>query len=185
MICMMCCTWHVFVVALKMKKASFAHNRGGLPTKNIYIWMLPIKFKGLNTTPDNSWYLVPRLIFCTCMWYLVHNASLIVLVRTIFCTSTSYVVPGTWCIIWLLLCCCCRCLWEEDSIATAQHCCVGFIYHHTHCRPSRYKIRRVNTYVSIDYLWWFPIQNFLTLTALAWSSLSTDSLNSAAFPSRG
>ena len=25
-------------------------------------------------------------------------------------SSTWYAIPGTWCIIWLLLCCCCRCL---------------------------------------------------------------------------
>ena len=37
----------------------------------------------------------------------------------------------------------------------------------------------------IHYLWWFPLLRFLTITALAWSSLSTDSLDSAAFPSSG
>ena len=35
MICMMCCTWYVFVVGLKVKKASSARNRGGLPIKYI------------------------------------------------------------------------------------------------------------------------------------------------------
>ena len=64
-----------FAVALKVEKASSAQNRG-LPTKNIciYIWMLPIKNRGLKTTPGNAWYLVPRLIYCMCMWYPVHNA---------------------------------------------------------------------------------------------------------------
>ena len=38
-------------------------------------------------------------------------------------------------------------------------------------------------YVPINYLWWFPLENFFTQTALAWSSLFTDSPNSAAFPS--
>ena len=33
---MMCYTWYVFVVALKVKKASFAQNRG-LPTIYIYL----------------------------------------------------------------------------------------------------------------------------------------------------
>ena len=37
MICMMCCTWYVVAVALKVKKASSAQNRGGLPTKYMYI----------------------------------------------------------------------------------------------------------------------------------------------------
>ena len=38
MICMMCCTRYVFVVALKVKKASSAQNRGGLPTTNVYLF---------------------------------------------------------------------------------------------------------------------------------------------------
>ena len=39
MICMMCCTWYDFVVALKVHKASSAQNRGGLPTKYIHIYL--------------------------------------------------------------------------------------------------------------------------------------------------
>ena len=38
MIRMMCYTWYVFVVALKVKKASSAQNTGGLPTKCIFIY---------------------------------------------------------------------------------------------------------------------------------------------------
>ena len=65
---MMCCTPYVFVVALKVKKASSAQNKGGLPTKYIYIYgMVTIKNRGLKTTRGNAWYLVPRLIYCTCM----------------------------------------------------------------------------------------------------------------------
>ena len=62
-----CCTWYVFAVVLKVKKASSSQNRGGLPTiYYIYIWILPITNIGLKTTPGNAWYLVPRLIYCTC-----------------------------------------------------------------------------------------------------------------------
>ena len=39
MICMLCCTWYVSVVALKAKKASSAQNIG-LPTKkHMYIYL--------------------------------------------------------------------------------------------------------------------------------------------------
>ena len=38
MIWMMCCTSYVFVVVHKVKIASSAQNKGGLPTKYIYIW---------------------------------------------------------------------------------------------------------------------------------------------------
>ena len=37
MMCMMCPTWFIFVVALKVKKAPSAQNRGGLPTKDMNV----------------------------------------------------------------------------------------------------------------------------------------------------
>ena len=40
-ICMMCCTWYVFAVARKVKKASSAQNRG-LPTKHTEVYIIYI-----------------------------------------------------------------------------------------------------------------------------------------------
>ena len=52
MICMMCCTWYVFVVALKVKKASSAQSRG-LPTKDRYM-NAPDQEQRFETTPGNA-----------------------------------------------------------------------------------------------------------------------------------
>ena len=77
MMCMMCCTWHVFVVAFKAEKVSSAQNRGGLPT--IYICILYIHecsrsrtkvWKKLQLTPG-TWCRV--WFFYTYMWYLVRD----------------------------------------------------------------------------------------------------------------
>ena len=66
--CMMCCTWYVFVVALKVHKASSAQKKGRFLTIYIYyIRMLAMKNRGLQTTPMNAFSLVPRLICCLCM----------------------------------------------------------------------------------------------------------------------
>ena len=185
MICMMCCTWYVSVVALKVKEASYTQSRGGLQTKQIYVFecsQSTTKIWKPHLVMSGTWC---RVYFLHVTWYLVHNTSMNALVRAIFCTSAWYLVASTWCII----CCCFAAAAGVYSRRTAQqqhsYCCNGCIYHHTHCRPIRYIIRRVNKCVPINYSWWFPLQNFLTLTALAWSSLSTDSLDSAAFPSRG
>ena len=75
MICMMRCIWYVSVVALKVKKASSALNRG-IPTKNICVYIFECP-----RSRTEVWK--PRLVmpgtWCrvwfifTCMWYLVHN----------------------------------------------------------------------------------------------------------------
>ena len=96
MVCMVCCTWCAFVVALKENKASFAQNRG-FPT-NIFIFECSPSRTKVWKHAWYTWYLVPCLSFCwTCMWYLCIITDC---TRTNdFCTSMRHLVPGTWCII--------------------------------------------------------------------------------------
>ena len=44
-----------------------------VPVYLYYIRMHPIKNRGFQTTPGNALSLVPRLIYSTWIWYLVHN----------------------------------------------------------------------------------------------------------------
>ena len=85
--CMMCCTWHVFVMALKVERVSSAQNRWRLPTISLYIsyqcvWRMymAIRTRIRNVrevevvVTDSALFLSTYLVWC--VWCVVPGMSL-------------------------------------------------------------------------------------------------------------
>ena len=115
MICMMCCTWYVFVMALKVKKASSTRNWGGLPTKDMYICYFECS---RSRTKVYKPHLAMPGTWCR-LWFFVRLCDTWCIIRQWLYSYERFFtpVPGTWYLVHNMA----AALLLPVSIAAGQH----------------------------------------------------------------